>query len=65
MKTTLFLLCLFLAGCASTAPVATSEWHEKRVAELKEAYAIGEISEEEYRKLVDDLDQRMDGTPQL
>lgn len=53
------LYCLLLMGCASSQ-AGGPEWQEKRVKEIKESYDNALISREEYEKLMDEVDAKVE-----
>ena len=57
-KILIFLFCLSLIGCATTTPrIGSDGWHEKRIAEIEEAYKAGEIDKAQYLQLKNEADQ--------
>ena len=53
-----FIICLFLIGCASTKTrVGSDTWHEKRLEEIEESYKAGEIDKAQYLQLKTEADQ--------
>ena len=48
---------LALAGCATTPPIGSKNWHLERISEIEAAYQNDEISTEAYISLKNETDQ--------
>ena len=48
---------LALAGCATTPPTGSKNWHLERISEIETSYQNDEISTEAYLSLKNETDQ--------
>lgn len=61
MPRLLFLfVCLFFVGCSTAKIEDPGAWHEQRIKEIREAFDDALITQEEYDRLMEEVDTKVE-----